>query len=127
MVSLKIDYARWFSTQLKFKLSHKLFIWFAPRNQPSTYLKEKCCKSSHCRSFCIVTMASRGLAHCCYRHFWGFTYVTTQQPVSLRHNFTLRSSTWVYGSRILSSIYIYMLLTLDTSTAGTSGTTGISH
>ena len=32
MVSLKIDYARWFSAQLKFKLSHKLFIWFAPQN-----------------------------------------------------------------------------------------------
>ena len=56
-------------------------------------------------------MASRALIHCCYRHFWGFTNVITQEQVLLRHHFTLRSSTGVLGSRILSSIYI--LLTLD--------------
>ena len=56
------------------------------------------------RVFGIVTMASRALVRCCYRHFWGFTNVITQDPVSLRHNFTLRVSTGVYGSRILSSI-----------------------
>ena len=29
--------------------------------------------------------------------------------MSLRHNFTLRISTGVYGSRILSSLYIYII------------------
>ena len=51
------------------------------------------------------------LTRCCYRHSWDFNNVTTSRPLSLRHKFTLRVSTEVYGSRALSSIYI--LLTLD--------------
>ena len=63
------------------------------------------------RSFCIacyygVAWASSLLL----QTFWGFTNVTTQQPVSLHYNFTLRVSTGVYGSRILSSIYILLTL-----------------
>ena len=40
----------------------------------------------------------------------------SQHPLSLRHNFMLRVSTGVYESRILSSLYIYILLTLDITT-----------
>ena len=64
-------------------------------------------------AFVLLLGASRALTRCCYRHFWGFNNVTTSRPLSLRHHFTLRVSTEVYGSRILSSIYI--LLTLDTT------------
>ena len=45
----------------------------------------------------------------CYQHFWGFSNVTASCPLSLHHHFTLHISTEVYGSRILSSLYIYII------------------
>ena len=55
-------------------------------------------------------MVLHTLACCCYYHFWGFKNVITQDSVSLHHNFTLHVSTGVYGSRILSSLYILLTL-----------------
>ena len=41
-----------------------------------------------------------------------FWYVTNHKTLLLHHNFTIRPSTGIYESRILSSIYYYELLVL---------------
>ena len=56
-------------------------------------------------------MASCALAYCCYRYFWGFTNVITQDPcryvITLRY--TLLQGYWGVGYSPL-----YILLTLGT-------------
>ena len=70
-------------------------------------------------TFCLVTRASRAPTHCCYRCSRSFSNVTTSRPLSLRHNFTLRISTEVYGSTIgYSPLYIAILLTLGSTNIG---------